>query len=87
MSANAMKGKKSRTELLQEALLLEQLGSEWEVTHAAAFSGVSENYIYRSTCKRLRKETDRGVGLRPPVRFRPADVRAWNDARTKKQVA
>lgn len=73
-----------RSELLQEALLLEQLGSEWTAAHAAAVCTVSENYIYHSDCPRVVKQGTRSVKGRGRVRFIPADVKEWNDRRTQK---
>lgn len=74
---------KSRAEWLQEALLLEQLGGEWEVGHAAAFCGLSDDSIYRSQCPRIRKAGEREVKGRGRLRFLPADVRTWNAKRSK----
>lgn len=74
--------KKSRTELLQEALLLEQMGGEWEPEHAAAFCSLSVSLWHRSTCPRIHKQTVRGVAGRAMVRCIPKDVRVWNQSRT-----
>lgn len=74
--------KKSRAEWLQEALLLEQLGAEWEVGHAAAFCTVSESFMYRSECPKVVKAGQRDVNGRTMIRFEPAKVREWNKART-----
>jgi hypothetical protein len=79
--------KKSRAEWLQEALLLEQLGSEWEVGHVAAFCTASESFIYRSGCPRIEKEGVRGVKGKAMIRFEPAKVRQWNATRTRKEAA
>lgn len=74
--------KRSRAEWLQEALLLEQLCSEWEVGHVAAFCTVSEGYIYRSDCPRLEKAGQDSITGKHMIRFVPAEVRAWNSGRT-----
>lgn len=75
--------KKSRTELLQEALLLEQMNGEWTIAHAAAFCMCSETFIYRSSCVKLKKDGDRNIAGKSMIRLLPADVRSWNNARTQ----
>lgn len=79
--------KKSRTELLQEALLLEQMGGEWTMAHAAAFCMCSESFLYRSSCVKLKKKGDRDIAGKPMIRLLPADVRAWNTGRTLRDAA
>lgn len=75
--------KKTRAELLQEAMLLEQMGAEWDVDHVAAFARVSVSYVYKSQCPRVHKRTEGQVSGKGRVAFIPKAVRAWNDARTE----
>lgn len=74
--------RKKRVELLQEAALLAQLGSEWEVAHVAAFCTVSESFIYRSDCPRIEKHGQRDVKGKPMVRFSTWDGKARDKAVT-----
>ena len=60
---------KTRAEWLQEAMLLEQMGGEWEVGHAAAFCTVSESFIRRSDCPKLEKQDRRGIAARSIFSF------------------
>lgn len=73
---------RTRAAWLQEAELLERLGSEWEVGHAGAYCTLSDSSIYHSDCPRVEKASVRGIQGRPMIRFIPADVRAWNAKRT-----
>lgn len=76
--------KRTRTDWLQEALLLEQLRAEWTVAHVAAFCTVSTSFIMRSECPKIEKEGVRGVKGKRMIRFDPAAVRAWNNGRTRR---
>lgn len=79
--------RKTRLEWLQEGLVLDQMGGEWEIGHAAAFCTVSESFIYRSQCPRIEKSGNNDVHGKPMLRFDPKVVRAWNASRTKKERA
>ena len=75
---------KTRADWLQEAEVLERMGGEWEVHHAAAFCTVSPSFLYRSDCPRLEKAGLRDVKGKSMIRFDPQQVRQWNAKRTKK---
>lgn len=75
-----------KSELLEEAALLEKMSGEWLPAHAAAFCNVSASFLRRSSCPKLLK-TMAGVTGNHRVTYRPADVRAWNDARTVERCA
>lgn len=68
---------------LLEAQRLEELRAEWSVEHVAAFCCVSTAFIYRSDCPRIEKRGVTGIAGKSMIRFIPADVRRWNDRRTK----
>ncbi len=74
---------KTRAEWLEEARLLEMMGGEWEVGHAAAFCLVSESFIMRGECPKIEKSGIRDVKGKSMIRFSPAAVREWNARRTK----
>jgi hypothetical protein len=82
-----MAERKTRAELLQEAVLLEQAGGEWEAAHVAALWGVCVNTVYRSACPRVEKDGDRVIKGKPRIRFVPAQVRAFDKGRTKERAA
>lgn len=81
-----MSAKRSRVELLQEAKALEEMGGEWLPAHAAAFCNVSESFLRRSSCPKLKK-AGAGVTQNHLIAYLPADVRQWNASRTVERVA
>lgn len=74
----------TRSELLNEAIALEAVGSAWEIRHAEAVTGYSESYLRNSSCPKHYEESEgRGTGKRRRVVFVPAEVRGWKQSLRK----
>lgn len=80
------RGAATKAEILGEAKVLEEMGGEWLPAHAAAFCNVSASFLRRSSCPKLLKAMS-GITGNHRVTYKPADVRAWNEARTVERCA
>lgn len=71
------------TEILREAIALEQAGAPWQQRHAAAVTGYSVSFLRNSDCPKYHEEGNGPKGRRILV-YIPAEVRAWKASRMRR---
>lgn len=57
----------------------------WRQREAAAFLRVSVGYLRRSSCPKILLPSNRSGG-KPMLRYDPAEVRVWYEARKLRQI-
>jgi hypothetical protein len=73
---------KDKVRLLLEAVALEEAGSIWSQSHAAAICNRSVSFIRNSDCPKSY-EDGQGAKGKPMLVYEPAKVRAWMASRIR----